>query len=82
MNDSADLRLQLDHLCRRLHDDVAVVAPLRAVAQRRAELDRLLTDLDRQTARVQQAAVITLVGATGAGKSTLLNALAGRRIAQ
>jgi energy-coupling factor transporter ATP-binding protein EcfA2 len=82
MNDSADLRLQLDHLCRRLNDDVALVAPLRAVAQRRAELDRLLTDLDRQTARVQQAAVITLVGATGAGKSTLLNALAGRRIAQ
>ena len=50
--------------------------------ERRPELDRLLADLDRQIARVQRAAVITLVGATGAGKSTLLNALAGRRIAQ
>ena len=55
---------------------------LRAVAARRGELDGLLADLDRQLARVQHAAVITLVGATGAGKSTLLNALAGRRIAQ
>jgi energy-coupling factor transporter ATP-binding protein EcfA2 len=60
---------------------LAVVAPLRAVAERRIELDGLLADLDRQVARVQRAAVITLVGATGAGKSTLLNALAGRRIA-
>jgi energy-coupling factor transporter ATP-binding protein EcfA2 len=82
MNDSPDLRLQLDRLRARLRDDLALVARLRAVAQRRGELDRLLADLDRQIARVQRAAVITLVGATGAGKSTLLNALAGRRIAQ
>ena len=82
MNDSTDLRIQLDRLRSRLHEDLVVVAGLRAVAQRRGELDRLLADLDRQIARVQRAAVITLVGATGAGKSTLLNALAGRRIAQ
>src|SRR5262245_57207740 len=82
MNDSSELRSQLDRLRARLRDDLAVVARLRAVAQRRGELDRLLGDLDRQISRVQRAAVITLVGATGAGKSTLLNALAGRRIAQ
>src|SRR5262245_3957965 len=82
MNDSSELRSQLDRLRARLRDDLAVVARLRAVAQRRGELDRLLTDLDRQIERVQRAAVITLVGATGAGKSTLLNALAGRRIAR
>jgi energy-coupling factor transporter ATP-binding protein EcfA2 len=82
MNDSAELRDALDRLRTRLHEDVAVVTRLRAVTQRRGELDRLLGDLDRQVARVQRAAVITLVGATGAGKSTLLNALAGRRIAQ
>ena len=77
-----DLRVTLESLRRRLHAQVEVVAPLRAVADRRPELDGLLADLDRQIARVQRAAVITLVGATGAGKSTLLNALAGRRIAQ
>src|SRR5262249_310869 len=82
MNDSGELRSALDRLRARLHEDLAVVPRLRAVAQRRTELDRLLSDLDRQVARVQRAAVITLVGATGAGKSTLLNALAGRRIAQ
>jgi predicted GTPase len=82
MNDSTDLRLRLDHLRGRLHDDLAVVGGLRAVTARHAELERLVTDLDRQVARVQRAAVITLVGATGAGKSTLLNALAGQRIAQ
>ncbi len=82
MNDSTDLRIQLDRLRSRLHDDLAVVTGLRAVAQRRSELDRLTADLERQIARVHRAAVITLVGATGAGKSTLLNALAGRRIAQ
>jgi hypothetical protein len=82
MTDSTDLQAQLDRLRQRLQDDVATVANLRAVAQRRPELDRLLTDLDRQIGRVQRAAVITLVGATGAGKSTLLNALAGRRVAQ
>src|SRR5690349_13625232 len=78
----SDLRVTLEALRRRLHAQVDVVAPLRAVAERRPELDGLLADLDRQIARVQRAAVITLVGATGAGKSTLLNALAGRRIAQ
>ena len=77
-----ELRPTLDRLLRRLHQQVATVSQLRAVAERRAELDVLLADLDRQVTRVQRAAVITLVGATGAGKSTLLNALAGRRIAQ
>jgi predicted GTPase len=72
----------LDRLRARLHDDIAIVSGLRALTQRRQELDRLIADLDRQIGRVQRAAVITLVGATGAGKSTLLNALAGRRIAR
>jgi energy-coupling factor transporter ATP-binding protein EcfA2 len=76
------LGVTLEALRRRLHEQLEVVAPLRAVRERRPELDALLADLDRQIARVQRAAVITLVGATGAGKSTLLNALAGRRIAQ
>ena len=80
--DSADLRLALDRLRVRLRAAVQGVTALRAVEERRGELDRLLDDLDRQVARVQRAAVITLVGATGAGKSTLLNALAGRSIAQ
>jgi predicted GTPase len=80
--DATDLRLTLDRLRTRLRADVDTVAPLRAVQARRAELDRLLDDLDRQIGRVQRAAVITLVGATGAGKSTLLNALAGKPIAQ
>ncbi|HEY0302904.1 MAG TPA: dynamin family protein, partial [Rhizomicrobium sp.] len=80
--DSTDLRLTLDRLRARLRVDVETVAPLRAVQARRSELDGLLDDLERQIARVQRAAVITLVGATGAGKSTLLNALAGKPIAQ
>ena len=79
---TTDLRTTLESLRRRLHAQVDRVAPLRAVAERRPALDDLLADLDRQIARVQRAAVITLVGATGAGKSTLLNALAGRRIAE
>jgi energy-coupling factor transporter ATP-binding protein EcfA2 len=82
MTDSTGLRLTLDRLRDRLREDVAAVDDLRAVTRRRAEMDRLLADLNRQIERVQRAAVITLVGATGAGKSTLLNALAGRRIAQ
>lgn len=82
MADSSELRLHLDRLRARLRAAVAEVRVLRAVAQRQGELEWLLADLDRQIARVQRAAVITLVGATGAGKSTLLNALAGRRIAQ
>lgn len=77
-----DLGVALATLRRRLQAQVEVVAPLRAVADRRPELDALLDDLDRQIARVRRAAVITLVGATGAGKSTLLNALAGRPIAE
>ena len=79
---TTELKPILDRLRRRLHEHLAIVAPLRALAERREELEALLADLDRQIARVQRAAVITLVGATGAGKSTLLNALAGRRIAQ
>ena len=75
------LRAQLAGLRAQLRDDVTAVEDLRAVRDRRAELDVLLVDLDRQMERVERAAVITLVGATGAGKSTLLNALAGSRIA-
>ncbi|MFM8410561.1 MAG: dynamin family protein, partial [Alphaproteobacteria bacterium] len=76
------LRASLERLRARLREQVDDVAVLRAVERRRPEIDRLLADLDRQVARVQRAAVITLVGATGAGKSTLLNALAGRRVAK
>src|SRR5215468_12422826 len=45
MNDSNDLRDRLDLLRQRLHDDLAAVTVLRAVTQRRPELDRLLSDL-------------------------------------
>lgn len=76
------LRASLERLRARLREQVDDVAVLRAVERRRPEIDRLLADLERQVARVQRAAVITLVGATGAGKSTLLNALAGRRVAK
>lgn len=66
----------------RVHADVDRVTGLRAVVGRRPEIDDLLTDIDRQLERLDDVAVITLVGATGAGKSTLLNALAGRTIAE
>jgi len=76
------LRRALRRLRDRARADVERVAGLRAVADRRAEIDALLGDLDRQLERIDTAAVITLVGATGAGKSTLLNALAGRTVAE
>ncbi|MGD9763337.1 MAG: GTPase [Candidatus Binatia bacterium] len=78
---AGDLQRVLDRLRAQLRDNLARVAGLRAVQERRPEIDRLLDDLDRQLLRVQRAPVITLVGATGAGKSTLLNALAGRAVA-
>jgi hypothetical protein len=77
-----DLRLALGSLRDRLHEDLAGLEVLRAVRQRKREIDDLLADLDRQLERAQRAAVITLVGATGAGKSTLLNALVGKDVAQ
>jgi energy-coupling factor transporter ATP-binding protein EcfA2 len=77
-----ELRRRLAAQRDRLRRDVERVAGLRAVAERRREIDHLLEDLDRQLQRVQRAAVIALVGATGAGKSTLLNALTGREIAR
>lgn len=80
--DSDDLRAQLEVLRGRLRQDTARVADLRAVVIRQSLLERLVGDLDRQLARVQRAAVITLVGATGAGKSTLLNALVGSSVAE
>jgi energy-coupling factor transporter ATP-binding protein EcfA2 len=77
-----DLRIALGSLRDRLHEDLAGLEVLRALRQRKREIDDLLADLDRQLERAQRAAVITLVGATGAGKSTLLNALVGKDIAQ
>ena len=40
-----DLRVTLESLRRRLQEQLAEVAPLRAVAERRPELDGLLADL-------------------------------------
>ena len=84
MNDLAPplLRARLRRLRAAARADIDRVAGLRAVTERRTEIDELLADLDRQLERIDAAAVITLVGATGAGKSTLLNALAGRTIAE
>ncbi len=76
------LRGQLRGLRRAVRSDFEVVEGLRAVEERKEEIEGLLEDLDRQVERSARAAVITLVGATGAGKSTLLNALAGSRIAR
>jgi energy-coupling factor transporter ATP-binding protein EcfA2 len=75
------LSAQLARLRSELDADLTGLRGLNATVQRRAELERLLVDLDLQLERASQAAVIVLVGATGAGKSTLLNALSGREIA-
>jgi energy-coupling factor transporter ATP-binding protein EcfA2 len=80
--EDGELRARLAVLRARLREDLERVTGLRAVAERRVVLDGLVADLERQLARIQRAAVITLIGATGAGKSTLLNALAGSRIAE
>lgn len=81
MSDDRRWSLRLRSLRAHLDADVSRVAPLRAVAARRPEIDALLADLDRQLERVDRTAVLTLVGATGAGKSALLNALVGRPVA-
>lgn len=75
------LRRTLQQLRSELHADIQTLASLRALQTRRAAIDTLLDDIDGQLERSEQAAVITLVGATGAGKSTLLNVLAGQDIA-
>lgn len=77
----AELHRRLRQLQADLRGDLAVVAPLRAMARQRDEIERLSSDLDHQLERLPRAAVVTLVGATGAGKSALLNALVGSRIA-
>lgn len=81
VNGSVSVRRALEGLRRELARDLEEVRDLAAVAELADEIDELTSDLDRQLERVQEAAVITLVGATGAGKSTLLNALVGRTIA-
>lgn len=78
---SLGLSSRLRELRSELTEDLAVLEGLNATVKRRAELQRLLEDLDLQLERASQAAVIALVGATGAGKSTLLNALAGSEVA-
>ena len=77
----AELHRQLGRLRAELRADLDCVAPLRAVAPHRDDIDRLTSDLDHQLERLPRAAVVTLVGATGAGKSALLNALVGSRVA-
>ncbi|MEE2939750.1 MAG: dynamin family protein, partial [Planctomycetota bacterium] len=74
-----DTLVRLDAGLRRDLDEVGV---LRVVGSESARLDELRQDLSRQLERVQDAAVVCLVGSTGAGKSTLLNALVGREVAR
>lgn len=81
MSDDRRWQLRLRSLRSHLRVDLERVAPLRAVAARRSEVEALVADLDRQLERVGRTAVLTLVGATGAGKSALLNAIAGRPVA-
>lgn len=76
------LKPALDGLRRELARDLEQVRGLTAVEQHGARIDELTEDLDRQLERVQEAAVVTLCGATGAGKSSLLNALVGRDVAR
>jgi energy-coupling factor transporter ATP-binding protein EcfA2 len=78
---SGTLRARLAVLRNRLQADLDRVMVLRAASLRRSEAEDLLADLQRQSERLQRAAVVTLIGPTGAGKSTLLNALAGSVIA-
>lgn len=72
---------RLESLRARIHAQVATLADLRSVQQRRPAIDRLLADLDAQIQRSERAAVLALVGATGAGKSSMLNALIGEDVA-
>ena len=76
------VRTALAGLRTELTRDLEQARGLAAVDATAPEIAELEADLDRPLDRVQDAAVITLVGATGAGKSTLLNALVGRDVAQ
>ncbi len=76
-----ELRDKLAALSSELGRDLRTVSELSSVERRGARVERLRKDLEHQLERVDQAAVITLVGATGAGKSTLLNALVGSTVA-
>jgi energy-coupling factor transporter ATP-binding protein EcfA2 len=76
-----DWARQLVRLRAELQRDVALISDLKLVQHSQGELERQVSDLDRQLERVESSAVILLVGSTGAGKSTLLNALAGTEIA-
>jgi len=75
------LASRLSLLCAELDEDIEKVRVLSAFGRHKDRIERLRADLSRQLDRVDQAPVITLVGATGAGKSTLLNALVGKQIA-
>ncbi len=75
------LASRLSRLCADLDRDLEEIRVLSAFDRHRERIERLRADLSRQLDRVDQAPVITLVGATGAGKSTLLNALVGKQVA-
>ncbi len=71
----------LESLRARLEGDAAMVAPLVELCEREFEAAALMADLEGQIRRLNDAAIVCLVGPTGAGKSTLLNALAGKAVA-
>lgn len=72
---------ELRRLRSELEEDLARVEGLRAVRKRAGVIRALQDDLADGLGRLEDGAVVCLVGSTGAGKSTLVNALAGATIA-